>query len=68
MHVGLPPWAKKLPNLVKSPLQAALHVAHSHRFYHVQKRLDPNSPGIEQKFQDQEHLRNKKGGDMGSGI
>jgi hypothetical protein len=24
MHLGLPPWAKRLPTLAKSPLQAAL--------------------------------------------
>jgi hypothetical protein len=29
MHLGLPPLAKRLPALAKSPLQAALQAAHS---------------------------------------
>jgi hypothetical protein len=31
MHLGLLPWAKTLPTLAKSPLQAALQVAHNQR-------------------------------------
>jgi hypothetical protein len=29
IHLGLPPWAKRLPSLTKSPLQALLKAAHS---------------------------------------
>jgi hypothetical protein len=29
MHLGLPPQAKRLPTLAKSPLQAALQAAYS---------------------------------------
>jgi hypothetical protein len=56
MHLGLPLWAKRLPTLAKSPLQAALQAAHSQedtagfKFYPVLEILDPNDPGMQQRF------------------
>jgi hypothetical protein len=57
MHLGLSPWAKRLPTLAKSPLQAALQSACSQgedtadfRVYPVLDRLDPNNPGMQQRF------------------
>jgi hypothetical protein len=57
MHLGLPPWAKRLPTLAMSPLQAALQVAHSQaedtdgfRFYPVLERSDTNNPAMQQRF------------------
>jgi hypothetical protein len=57
MHLGFPPWAKRFFTLAKSPLQAALQVAHSQqedtagfKFYPVLEKLDPNNPGMQWKF------------------
>jgi hypothetical protein len=59
MSLGLPPWAKRLPTLAKSPLQAALQEACSQgeetagfRFYPVFERPDANNPGKQQRFQE----------------
>jgi hypothetical protein len=67
MHLGLPLWAKILPTLAKSPLQAALQVAHNQgeetagfRFYPVLERLDPNNPGVQQRFHEKIPLKTLK--------
>jgi hypothetical protein len=51
MNAGLPTGAKGCPTLVNSPLQAALQSACSKRFYLVLERVDLNSSGITQRFQ-----------------
>jgi hypothetical protein len=57
MHWELPPQAKRLPALVRSPLQASLQAAHSQgehtagfRVHSVLERLDPNNPSRQQRF------------------
>jgi hypothetical protein len=60
MHLGIPPWAKRLPALAKGLLQAALQAAGSpgeytagFKLYPVLERPDPNNPGMQQGFHDQ---------------
>jgi hypothetical protein len=71
MHLGLPPWAKGLPTLAKSPLQAALQVTHSQRGFTLclrdwtiaalaYNRGSRQLVGLGNRLH-REHLRNKKG-------
>jgi hypothetical protein len=57
MHLGLPPWAKRLLALAKSPQQAASQAACSQgedtagfRVYPVLERPDPINPNMQQRF------------------
>jgi hypothetical protein len=78
MHLGLPPWAKRLPTLAKSPPQADLQVAHIQEgftlclrdrtlttlAYNRGFKTAPWNGG----WASLGAFRKKKGGDVGSGL
>jgi hypothetical protein len=91
MHVGLPPQAKRLPILAKSPLQAVLQVTCSQGgFILCLRDWSLTTEGCNRGFMKiffliqavhgvktapciggglyQDHLRNKKGGDVGRRV
>jgi hypothetical protein len=66
-RLGIPPWAKNVPILAKSPPQAALQATHSQgedtagfTFYPVLERPDPNDPGMQQRFHEKIPFKTSK--------